>query len=225
MLWEQYKQDPAQNNAEPPIGAPENTLRQRDLNNIARRMMAAMAEMGDWITTIAGGKTTTAQSIYDMMFPIGSHRIVLTANAVQFNVGANTSSPVYARWELQSGLAGASWVFAGSYAPAGLFTEGNWTPTTDPGGAHSHGGLTGGRALTINQIPAHSHGIPTYPNQNVNGSANAPAAGSGTAGSQITDNTGGSQAHDHTIAGSGTHTHALTINPPRVGVYVARRIA
>lgn len=48
-LWEDYDADPSQNVAPPPLGAPENTTKLKAVNEIDRRMMAAISEIGTWV--------------------------------------------------------------------------------------------------------------------------------------------------------------------------------
>lgn len=67
---------------------------------------------------------------------------------------------------------------------------------------------TGGHALTINEMPAHSHSYNqpnVQSNRQLGGSVNSTGALSGTTGQ-----TGGGAAHTHTIGGSGNDTVTLT---------------
>lgn len=105
-------------------------------------------------------------------------------------------------------------------------------------GAHNHNGVTGGTALTIAQMPSHSHQInlgggPTASFGNVAGSLetvgdyNTTSVGSGQAHTH-TLNTDGS--HSHTIPSDGSHTHTITITnatnvPPFEAAFVWRRTA
>ena len=225
MLWEAYAPTAAENTADPPIGAPERATRLKNVNDIERRMMAAIREIGDWLTLVAGGQNISAQDLYDMYWPIGSERIYLSgAASTNFNIGATPEDPVYARWQQVTGLGGAYFIGNGTFAPLGEVTSGSNNLTINAGGDHNHGGNTAGHALTTNQLPAHNHGLNIYQNANPNGDQIASAAGSGTPSSRTTNNTGGGQAHSHGIAASGTHTHTGTISPQRVGIAIARRI-
>ena len=100
---------------------------------------------------------------------------------------------------------------------------GGHTHGMDTQGAHTHGGATGSTALTISQIPSHTH---TY-NQ-AGGSAYEYGTGlSGTSGlaslsSADSGATGSGQGHTHTISSDGGHAHNLvavsdhthTVTPP-----------
>lgn len=84
-------------------------------------------------------------------------------------------------------------------------------------GSHSHGGATGNYALTVAQIPAHSH--TTTHTYHANNSSGASAQGTvdGTvtgSGDLSTNNTGGSEAHSHAISADGTHTHTVDTRSP-----------
>lgn len=95
---------------------------------------------------------------------------------------------------------------------AATSTDGAHTHTAaaDAGGAHSHGGATGSTALTVDQMPSHSHTVTGNPG----GSAGANCeTGTGGATSAIsTSSTGGGQGHTHTIASDGSHTHTVTVD-------------
>src|SRR4051794_16713836 len=49
LLWEAYDPDPASNTQPPPLGAPENATKLKSTNEIDRRMMAAISEIGTWV--------------------------------------------------------------------------------------------------------------------------------------------------------------------------------
>jgi hypothetical protein len=50
-LWEDYDSLPSNNTSPPPIGAPEGTTKMKNTNEIDRRMMAAISEIGEWVQT------------------------------------------------------------------------------------------------------------------------------------------------------------------------------
>lgn len=60
MLYEDYNVDPALNTAPPPIGAPETTTKLKNTNEIDRRMMAAIKEIGEWVEARFGDLGTMA---------------------------------------------------------------------------------------------------------------------------------------------------------------------
>jgi hypothetical protein len=95
---------------------------------------------------------------------------------------------------------------AGGYTPTGV---------TDSQGAHSHGGAVGGTALSVAQLPAHTH-------QECFTSATGGAFPEGCAGGGVgpgfispditTASTGQGAVHNHTISSDGTHQHNLVIS-------------
>jgi hypothetical protein len=92
---------------------------------------------------------------------------------------------------------------AGGHTPTG---------TTDSQGSHNHGGADGAVALTIAQMPAHSHTFQTQDrgSSTQNGVANDDAGASGSPAS--TDSQGGGQTHQHSISTDGAHSHNLSMN-------------
>jgi len=111
--------------------------------------------------------------------------------------------------------------FIAGHSPGGLYGQngtGGHTPgvgatpvngTVFPAGIHSHGGVTLETTLTINQIPAHSHTIQQYNEQQLVGSNNASTGGPSLMSPWATDSTGGSQPHSHGILPDGNHFHAI----------------
>lgn len=94
--------------------------------------------------------------------------------------------------------------------PTGSNTGGSYTGSaaTSAAGSHSHGGATGDHALTIAEMPAHTH---TY-------SANTTGGGSPGGGSKQTDyttgntgSTGSGAVHNHPIVSDGGHSHTVTM--------------
>jgi microcystin-dependent protein len=116
------------------------------------------------------------------------------------------------------------------------------TQNTDSQGAHNHTGNTGGYALTIGDIPPHSHPVsdPGHLHGNVavfpGGGGTGLATGSGqavTSGNTAnaftgitTSNTGGGGAHLHSISTDGAHLHSVTVAtvPPYYAVYKIKRL-
>jgi microcystin-dependent protein len=101
------------------------------------------------------------------------------------------------------GLTGA----AGGATPSGV---------TDGQGSHTHGGATGATALTIAQMPAHTHqqsATGAFPGfGSVEGSL-PNAVGPGTLTPDLnTGSTGNGAGHSHPIAVDGAHQHNLVIN-------------
>lgn len=86
------------------------------------------------------------------------------------------------------------------------------TAFTDTAGAHSHGGQTGDHALTVQEIPPHSHPVQyalTY-----TGQPGSIAGGFNQGGGNYTessDNTGGGGGHNHQISSDGGHQHNVSV--------------
>jgi hypothetical protein len=106
-------------------------------------------------------------------------------------------------------------VGAGSTYTPGV-TGGAVSGTTSSNGAHSHSGNTGAHALTIAQMPEHTHTYDTAPNASgssntaIEGASGGIQSGDGTA----INETGGGEAHSHTIGSDGAHTHTVATLPP-----------
>jgi microcystin-dependent protein len=124
-------------------------------------------------------------------------------------VGALNAIP--AGWHLCDGTAGTPDLrerfvlgagVRGPYDTGGGFQTGN-------AGTHSHGGATGGTALTIAQIPPHTHTVNDVTHQG--GQATTGVAAQNPVATN-TGSTGGGQAHTHPLAADGDHVHSAT--PP-----------
>lgn len=77
---------------------------------------------------------------------------------------------------------------------------------TDSSGAHDHGGTVSGTAISIAQMPAHTH--------LTRGNTGTTALGgvtTNTVGAQIeaSGSTGGGATHNHTVTNEAAHTHGL----------------
>lgn len=107
----------------------------------------------------------------------------------------------------------------GSLTPAVAVTVPSHTHgfTSDWGGNHNHGGVTGSTVLTIDQIPAHTH---TGGQQGTTGGGNNVFTGGGATTLQ-TGSTGGGLGHNHTLADSGTHQHTGTTDPATPAITAA----
>ena len=97
---------------------------------------------------------------------------------------------------------------------------GNTSPTinTASAGTHSHSGSTGSTALTVAQIPAHTHVMTEVPTDYrifdgaIDGSYHAGNQDR-TYSNRNTGSTGGGQGHLHSIPSDGDHTHSVTLQP------------
>lgn len=103
-------------------------------------------------------------------------------------------------------------------------SDGAHTHTALAGGDHSHGGSTATHALTVDELPPHSHllfveertgVVPTIPSHSISYSGSIgdndeyrlSSSGTNTPNIGTSGNTGNGSAHSHTINASGTHTH------------------
>jgi hypothetical protein len=138
------------------------------------------------------------------LFPVGM--IILWSGSV---------ASIPAGWSLCNGLNGTPdlrdkfVVGAGSTYAVGA-TGGAVSGTTSAAGAHSHTGVTGSTALTVDQIPSHTHGIQIL-SIGPAGASGGTAVGNGAATSGAT---GGGLAHNHTISTQAAHTHTVATLPP-----------
>lgn len=85
------------------------------------------------------------------------------------------------------------------------------TVQTDTQGSHSHSGTTGSTALTLDQIPSHTHAF------NVSSDASGPnhfISSNNTTGYSATTTTavGGGNGHNHTIGSDGSHLHNVSFS-------------
>jgi hypothetical protein len=115
-------------------------------------------------------------------------------------------------------------------------TGGAITATTSAAGAHSHGGATGGTAITSAQMPSHQHngttstvgdhahsigpvlvsgvGFGFSGSQGVSGTTSSTNGAGAHNHSFTTDAAGGGQAHTHTITTDGNHAHTVDTRSP-----------
>lgn len=133
-----------------------------------------------------------------------------------------TADNVPSGWQIISEYEGLVPVGAGDSYPV-TSTGGAINPTTTTNGAHDHSGNTGDHTLTIDQIPAHSHGYIDETSEggaptNLDGDPPNLPEGS-NAINRTTDTTGGGQAHSHKISSGGGHTHTVNVLQPYVAVY------
>jgi len=91
------------------------------------------------------------------------------------------------------------------------------TATTASNGSHTHSGATGSTALTIDQMPSHTHsGSATVLTNTGSGFAVHKSSQSTGTTTLTVANTGGSQGHTHTIGSDGAHNHSVVVStvPP-----------
>ncbi len=138
---------------------------------------------------------------------------------------AGATNTIPAGWAVCNGANGTLNLtdrFIVGYAPGGLFgqngTGGNTpgsgtvpiTGVTGAGGLHAHGGATVGHALTTAEMPAHTHSVTYYNEQQLIGSNPASTGGPSNMGTFNTSVAGEGAQHAHLIVNDGNHTHSLS---------------
>jgi hypothetical protein len=127
---------------------------------------------------------------------------------------AGSLSEIPEGWQLCDGSNGTPdlrdrFIVAAGPTRPHLTTGGAASATTSEAGGHDHGGLTGEHALTIGQLPPHTHGIQIL----TVGPAGAPGGTAVGNGPATSDPTGNGEAHRHTITGANNHTHTVATVP------------
>jgi microcystin-dependent protein len=102
-------------------------------------------------------------------------------------------------------------VGAGSTYAVGATGGSTAASTTSSNGAHTHTGTTGGHALTVAEMPAHTH---TYRGATITGGGSDPDGSGTTFETGNTSSAGSGDAHTHTISSDGAHTHTVTTPLP-----------
>lgn len=113
-------------------------------------------------------------------------------------------------------IVGAGTTFApGATGGAFTVTSGSHTHTMAAAGGHNHSGSAGGTALTVAQLPSHTHtwsGTQTSEDNNYTAGSNWLREGStvnSSAFTVTTNATGEGATHTHTIDAEPNHTHTL----------------
>lgn len=173
---------------------------------------APLASIGADNTQIA--TTEWVRDIINAIEPIGTIKAF-----------AGTISNIPSGWAVCDGTSNTLNLtdrFIAAYGPGGFFgqngTDGHtpgsgFTPVTGntvSNGVHAHGSVTGDHALTIDQIPSHTHTITSFNEQQQLGSNPATTGGLISTGPMVTNATGGGQIHNHGILSDGDHFHSLT---------------
>lgn len=140
--------------------------------------------------------------------------------------GANGTPDLRDRFVVGSSTAKALGSIGGGVATS---SAGVHSHSMTGAGAHSHTGLTGGTALTLAQIPAHTHtwsGLSTSEDNNYTAGTTRYLKEGSTANAgtftETTSSVGSGEVHTHTISQDGEHAHALieagshshTLTPP-----------
>lgn len=97
--------------------------------------------------------------------------------------------------------------------PTGSNTGGSYTGSaaTSAAGSHSHGGATGDHALTIAEMPAHTHTIPNFLVASGGSHFTLGGGGDQVLSGQSTGATGSGAVHNHPIVSDGGHSHTVTM--------------
>jgi hypothetical protein len=268
LKWQSLSQDSASaQQPAVPFGSPEGHFPDQ-LNNIARETAAAVAEMGSALfsgTDANGASTTTPalsdglkQFLYDMAHPVNS-MLMWDSNSGVNPITEHIPSGVTATWsecdgtgttpDLRSKVLGGAdptgTIYTGDViGDASTGADGGFTPT----------GTIGGTAISIANLPVHSHTIShshsmahthTVANVLLNNTGLGFGAG-GPLGESYTGDTstGGSSAgstggssqgssgnkgsgttHTHTFTGDAEANHTHTMDPTRTLVEIYKRTA
>jgi len=93
----------------------------------------------------------------------------------------------------------------------------NATVQTDSQGSHAHGNYTQPWALTVDQLPSHTHSAPRSAAAQVQTGSGTSVTlveinGVSATNGPLTSGTGSGNPHSHTISSDGTHSHAVTVS-------------
>lgn len=163
---------------------------------------------------VTGPVTVTQDSLNS---PLPSGIIVMWSGAVaptgwSLCDGTNGTPDLRNRFVVGAGTSFTLGTTGGSLASS---AAGGHTHTEASAGGHNHGGVTGDTALTVNQIPSHTHtwsGTSTAEDNNYTAGSNWLREGSTVASSSFTVTTtatGEGAAHNHSITTDGSHTHTI----------------
>lgn len=257
--WRDYQPEPGDNTAAPPVGAPEGNYRGSVVNDTFRRLMAAVRNLGDTTPKITGAGDPEA-TIGSMAYQ-NAGAVAITGGTISSTVagivplraivpyGGNLTqaAALAPNWAICDGrtvngivtpdLRGL-FVRAWSDSVAAGSSGGSFDAiTSSSNGAHTHTGSTGSTALTVGQLPAHSHreggslaggdaGLTTAEQNPTSSGYTRP----GDYGNQndswrwLTEETGSGQGHAHSIGSDGAHTHTVTpVAPPYYAlIYIMR---
>lgn len=93
--------------------------------------------------------------------------------------------------------------------------SGSISKSTDTVGAHAHSGNTGSTAISIAQMPAHTHSTDTVPSGGGSEWQFQAGPGYNVINGEETGSTGGGEGHTHTISADGSHSHTVSdVRPP-----------
>lgn len=174
----------------------------------ARTNLGAQATLvsGTNIKTVNGTSLLGSGDLSTGQIPSGTKMLFIQSSAPTGWVKDTTHDNKALR--IVSGAAGSG----GSVGFTSAFASQTVSGTTSSTAA---GGTVGGTALTINQIPSHTHNS-QYDDRTPSGidySGSNEIAGVGTTRTYPTTATGGGQAHDHSFTGSAhSHSYSSSVN-------------
>ena len=245
--WRDYQPGPDDNTAAAPLGAAEGNYRGNVVNDTFRYMMSVIRLLGDQTPKLPPGSDPFA-TINGMAYQNPAN-VAITGGSIAGVGGITRMRGViaYGGSVAQAAALEPEWALCDGRTVNGITTPNlrgrfvrGWSDdlavgstagstgdvTSSSAGAHTHTGSTGAHALTVNEMPAHSH---------LEGSASDDTTGATTAtqndpvdeinragslGNQDdswrweTEETGGGAAHSHSISSDGAHTHTVTVPPP-----------
>lgn len=94
--WKEYDSNPDNNTKPPPLGAPENTTRKKDLNDIERQIMATIHEIGEWLEHVVGGPTQDPDFTLGTMAAQNSNAVSISGGTIVGSTTINDQVTVYA---------------------------------------------------------------------------------------------------------------------------------
>lgn len=123
----------------------------------------------------------------------------------RFIIGSNTSYPL--------GSSGGS---------INSSSGGSHSHSMSSAGSHIHGGSVGLTALSISQLPAHTHTYEALSGTSVHPTGSGSTEARGTVTTNTSGSVGAGEGHSHTITSDGGHTHGIntvgehthTVTPP-----------
>jgi len=89
------------------------------------------------------------------------------------------------------------------------------TATMQTAGSHNHGGTVGGTAITIAQMPAHTHTYDALVTTSSHETGTGASEARGQVTNQATASQGGGQTHNHTISTESAHSHTMNAQDNR----------
>lgn len=237
-IFDEYNVNPDQNQLPPPQGAPEGNFKGRDVNNVLRRMMAAIAELRETVLfrhtgsapkaqagTIAGQNFNNVNIVGGFIHPSTVAGVIPVGCILPYwGLVSNVSPALQPFWTIcdgrtVNGITTPPLMQQVDYVRWGAVVErgGNSSTVTGLAGNHNHGGTTTASPLSQNQLPNHNITVGAkFFTPNANGDIALVPLGVGGSGPFQIFNIGANEAHAHGIQADGNHGHNVTVVPPYV---------